>query len=157
FAPDSVAAGDSLRDVGPPVAAGDSLRLDTAEAAVAEPPAPPVVAPSGLGIPVAGVRPEDLRDTFDDARGRGRTHDALDILAPRGTPVFAAADGRVLRLFDSDQGGRTIYQLGDDGRTVYYYAHLDAYARGLAAGQRVRRGQVIGAVGDSGNAAPGNP
>jgi murein DD-endopeptidase MepM/ murein hydrolase activator NlpD len=114
------------------------------------------LAPSGLAVPVAGVRPEDLVNTFDEARGAGRRHDALDILAPRGTPVLAAADGRVLRLFTSDKGGLTIYQLGADGRTVYYYAHLDGYAEGLATGQALARGQVIGYVGDSGNAVPGN-
>ena len=95
-------------------------------------------------------------DTFEAARSEGRTHNAIDILAPRGTAVVAAAPGEVLRLFTSDKGGITVYQLGDDGRTVYYYAHLDAYAPGLAVGQRLRRGQPIGEVGDTGNAAPGN-
>jgi murein DD-endopeptidase MepM/ murein hydrolase activator NlpD len=95
-------------------------------------------------------------DTYTAARGAGRSHEAIDILAPRGTPVLAAAAGRVLRLFTSDRGGLTVYVLGTDERTVYYYAHLDGYARGLAADRRVRRGEVIGYVGDSGNAAPGN-
>ena len=156
--PTPVPATDSLRVEGPPVVAGDTARVDTAEAAVARPgvvPAPQI-APSGLVIPVAGVRPEDLLDTFDDARGQGRIHDALDVIAPRGTPVLAATDGRVLRLFESDKGGITVYQLGTDGRTVYYYAHLGRYAEGLADGQTLARGQVIGYVGDSGNAVPGN-
>ena len=162
---DSVAVGESLRTEGPPVMAGDTLRLDSTEAgagdpappvAPAQPDAPPVVVPSGLVIPVQGIEPDDLVDTFDDARGQGRVHDAIDILAPRGTPVMAATDGRILRLFTSDKGGLTIYQLGRDRRTVYYYAHLDAYAAGLAKDQTVRRGQVIGTVGDTGNAAPGN-
>jgi murein DD-endopeptidase MepM/ murein hydrolase activator NlpD len=154
--PAGPAVAESLRAEGPPVLEGDTARVDTA--AVARPDAVEALqlAPSGLALPVAGVRPEDLVDTFSDARGEDRAHDAIDILAPRGTSVLAAADGRVLRLFTSVRGGLTIYQLGTDGRTVYYYAHLDGYAEGLAAGQDVARGQVIGYVGDSGNAAPGN-
>ncbi|NNF57160.1 MAG: M23 family metallopeptidase [Rhodothermaceae bacterium] len=147
---------DTLLAVGPPVLAGDTTHVDTAEAAIAEPPAPPVVAPSGLVIPVEGIQPADLANTFDDARGQGREHDAIDIIAPHGTPVLAATDGRILRLFESERGGLTIYQLGPDSRTVYYYAHLNGYADGLAAEQPVRRGQVIGFVGDTGNAVPGN-
>jgi murein DD-endopeptidase MepM/ murein hydrolase activator NlpD len=109
-----------------------------------------------LLIPVAGIRPEQLQDTFTDARSEGRTHDAIDIIAPRGTPVLAANDGRVLRLFRSEKGGITIYQLGPDERTVYYYAHLDGYAEGLAEGRVLRRGETIAYVGDTGNATPGN-
>jgi peptidoglycan LD-endopeptidase LytH len=118
-----------------------------------EPPAP---SGSALLIPVAGVRPEQLQDTFNDARSEGRRHDAIDIIAPRGTPVLAAADGRILRLFRSDKGGITLYQLGQDEHTVYYYAHLDAYADGMAEGRVLRRGETIGYVGDTGNATPGN-
>ncbi len=77
-------------------------------------------------------------------------------MAPRGTPVLAAADGTVLKLFWSERGGNTIYQLGTDGRTVYYYAHLDRYADGLTEGRALRRGEMIGYVGDTGNAGPGN-
>lgn len=109
-----------------------------------------------LLIPVAGVRPEQLQDTFDDARSEGRVHDAIDIMAPRHTPVVATADGRVVKLFQSVKGGTTIYQLSTDERTVYYYAHLDAYADGLAEGHVARRGETIGYVGDTGNAVPGN-
>jgi murein DD-endopeptidase MepM/ murein hydrolase activator NlpD len=113
--------------------------------------------PSGLVMPVQGVRPDDLVDTYSSARGEGRSHDAIDILAPRGTPVLAASAGRVLRLFTSDRGGLTIYVLtGQDRRTVHYYAHLQSYAPGLSAGDEVAAGQVLGGVGDSGNAAPGN-
>lgn len=126
--------------------------------------APPVLPPqttpqptsSGLVIPVAGVRPDPLQNTFDDARSEGRRHDAIDIIAPRGTPVLAAADGRVLRLFQSVKGGVTLYQLGTDERTVYYYAHLDRYADGVAEGRVLRRGETIAYVGDTGNATPGN-
>jgi murein DD-endopeptidase MepM/ murein hydrolase activator NlpD len=150
-----------LPDTGaaPPTARADTVHVSPDEAGAAQPgiPPEPIETSSGLVIPVAGVRPEDLIDTYTSARGEGRTHDAIDILAPRGTAVLAASAGRVARLFNSDRGGRTIYILtGADGRTVHYYAHLQSYARGLSAGDTVRAGQVIGSVGDSGNAAPGN-
>ena len=154
--PTEPAAADSLRAEGPPVLEGDTARVDAGAAARPDTAEALQLAPSGLAIPVAGVHPEDLVDTFSDARGQDRAHDALDILAPRGTPVLAAADGRVLRLFTSVRGGLTLYQLGADGHTVYYYAHLDGYAEGLANGQALARGEVVGYVGDSGNAAPGN-
>jgi len=154
--PTGPAVAESLRAEGPPVLEGDTARVDAAAAARPDRVEALQIAPSGLAIPVAGVRPEDLVNTFDEARGEGRRHDALDILAPRGTPVLAATDGHVLRLFKSDKGGITVYQLGADGRTVYYYAHLHAYAEGLADGQPLARGEVIGYVGDTGNAAPGN-
>ena len=111
----------------------------------------------GLLIPVAGVRPEQLQDTFKDARSEGRVHDAIDIIAPRNTPVLAASDGRIVRLFQSVKGGTTLYQLAAaDEHIVLYYAHLERYADGLAAGHFARRGETIGYVGDSGNATPGN-
>jgi len=109
-----------------------------------------------LIIPVAGVRAEQLIDTFSDARSEGRTHDAIDIPAPAGTAVLAAADGEVIKLFQSERGGTTIYQLSADRKVVFYYAHLQGYANGLAAGQYVRQGQVIAYVGDTGNAGTGN-
>ena len=112
--------------------------------------------PASLLIPVAGVRAEDLLDTYSQARSEGRVHNSIDIIAPRGTPVLAAADGRVVKLFQSDKGGVTVYQRGTDGKTIYYYAHLDRYADGLAENQDLRRGDVIGYVGDTGNATPGN-
>nr|AGB85074.1 PepM [uncultured soil bacterium] len=109
-----------------------------------------------LIIPVAGVRPEQLIDTFDDARSEGRLHDAIDIAAPLGTPVLAAANGRILKLFQSDRGGTTIYQLSADQELVFYYAHLSGYAPGLVEGNEVRQGEVIAYVGDTGNAGLGN-
>ncbi len=109
-----------------------------------------------LVIPVAGVAPDDLSDTFTDARSGGRSHDAIDIHAPQGTPVIAATDGEIARLFESELGGLTIYQVADDDSTVLYYAHLDAYAPGLGEGDEVAQGTVIGYVGDTGNAAPGS-
>jgi murein DD-endopeptidase MepM/ murein hydrolase activator NlpD len=111
---------------------------------------------ASLVIPVQGVRAEELRDTYDDARDGGRTHHAIDIMARRGTPVLAAADGRVLKLRSNGLGGITVYQVGPDGRTLYYYAHLSGYARGLREGKEVRRGEVIAYVGDTGNAGRGN-
>ena len=101
--------------------------------------------------------PGQLSDTFTQSRGSDRRHDAIDILAPRGTPVLAVADGRIEKLFLSKPGGRTIYQFDPEGRVAYYYAHLDAYAPQLSEGQRVKRGQVIGYVGSTGNADPQAP
>ena len=113
---------------------------------------------SHLAVPVAGVARDALVDTFGQPRdGGARHHEAIDIMAPRGTPVLAAADGRVDRLFDSAAGGRTIYVRSIDGATMYYYAHLDAYREGLAEGQVVRRGDAIATVGATGNADPAAP
>ena len=109
-----------------------------------------------LIVPVAGVRPEQLIDTFDDARSEGRVHDAIDIIAPAGTSVLAATDGKILKLFQSERGGTTIYQLSTDEKTVYYYAHLQRYADNLTEGSFVRQGDTIAYVGDSGNAGAGN-
>jgi murein DD-endopeptidase MepM/ murein hydrolase activator NlpD len=122
--------------------------------------APPAVVgtSAGLIIPVAGIRPEQLTDTFDEARGGGtRKHEALDIMAPRGTPVIAAAAGTVEKLFHSNDGGNTIYVRSPDRKTIHYYAHLDHYADGLREGQGVQQGQVIGAVGSTGDASPDAP
>ena len=107
-------------------------------------------------IPVADIKGSQLRDTFTQARSEGRTHDAIDIMAAHNTPVLAAADGRLARFFTSERGGLTIYQLAGDGKVVFYYAHLDHYADGLQAGQQLKQGQVIGYVGDTGNAGTGN-
>ena len=109
-----------------------------------------------LIIPVAGVRPEQLLDTYADARSEGRTHDAIDIIAPAETPVLAAADGKILKLFQSDRGGTTIYQLSTSQEMVFYYAHLSHYADGLTEGSLVKQGEVIAYVGDTGNAGAGN-
>lgn len=114
--------------------------------------------PPALLVPVQGVRALDLRDTFDEGRDGGRRgHEAIDILAPRGTPVLAADDGRIVKLFLSKPGGITIYQFDPSGRLAYYYAHLERYAAGLAEGQSVRRGSVLGYVGISGNARADAP
>lgn len=116
----------------------------------------PAAATANLIVPVAGVRPDQLRDTFSDARSEGRVHDAIDIAAPSGTPVLAAADGTILKLFQSERGGTTIYQLSTDRKFVYYYAHLERYAEGLAVGHLAKQGETIAYVGDTGNAVAGN-
>ena len=116
----------------------------------------PIVQPSGLIIPVAGVSSAQLLDTFSAAREDGRVHDAIDIGAPKGTPVLAVAAGKILRLFESKAGGTTIYQLSADEKFIYYYAHLERYADGLYEGGFVVQGQTIAYVGDTGNAGAGN-
>lgn len=103
-----------------------------------------------------GVNASDLRDTFTQARSGGRRHDAIDILAPRGTPVIAAVDGTIRKLFLSRAGGLTIYEFDTAQRRVYYYAHLDRYAS-IQEGESVRRGDVIGYVGTTGNAPANTP
>jgi murein DD-endopeptidase MepM/ murein hydrolase activator NlpD len=111
-----------------------------------------------LTIPVRGVMSSHLTDMFGDARGGGaRAHQALDIMAARGTPVVAVEDGRLEKLFTSDAGGLTVYQFDPTRTYAYYYAHLDRYAEGLAEGQAIKRGQVIGYVGFTGNASPDGP
>lgn len=119
--------------------------------------APPPVTPGSLAIPVRGISAGELRRQFREQRSGGRAHYAIDIRAARGTPVLAADDGSIARLTENRLGGLTVHQLDGAKRRVYYYAHLQRYASGLAEGARVRRGQVIGYVGTSGNAPPGTP
>lgn len=108
-------------------------------------------APRAMIIPVAGIGPSGIRDMFNESRG-SRRHEAIDILAPKGTPVIATDDGIVKKLFTSKPGGLTVYQFDPDQRFCYYYAHLDRYAAGLHEGQNLRRGEVLGYVGTTGNA-----
>ena len=117
------------------------------------------VGPAGLAIPVQGIKADQLTDTFTQARAGGaRVHDAIDIMAPEGTPVFAAADGRVEKLFYSNGGGGiSAYVRSPDARWTYYYAHLQSYAPGLAEGQQLKRGQLVGRVGHTGNASAEGP
>lgn len=129
----------------------DTSRRERVAVAGAEP------SPTDLLIPVQGKSDADLTDTFIDARSEGRSHDAIDIMAAAGTPVLAVADGHVEKLFDSARGGLTIYQFEPSGRYAYYYAHLQRYADGLAEKQSIKRGQVIGYVGSTGNADPAAP
>ncbi|WP_293877174.1 MULTISPECIES: M23 family metallopeptidase [unclassified Sphingomonas] len=129
-----------------------SLRVD---AAVGEPqPAPDA---GTLAVPVAGVARGTIVDSWNDPRGGGsRGHHGTDILAPAGTPVLAAAAGRVEKLFQSGLGGTTVYIRSPDRRWIYYYAHLAGYVPELREGMSVRAGQQIGYVGDTGDAGPGN-
>lgn len=139
-----------------------SERPRDADAAARTPPGQ--TGPSGsiasgdrLAIPVRGIRPEQLADTYGDARGTDRSHNAMDIMAPTGTPVVAVSDGKLVKIFNSKAGGLTLYQFDPTETYTYYYAHLDRYAQGLAEGQLLRRGQVIGYVGSTGNADPAAP
>jgi murein DD-endopeptidase MepM/ murein hydrolase activator NlpD len=125
-------------------------------APMAASPMPPL-SPGALLLPVAGIRADQLTDTFNDTRDGTRRHEALDIMAPRGTPVLAASDGTVAKLFTSVAGGLTVYEFDPTGTYAYYYAHLDRYAPGLANGKPLKRGEVIGYVGSTGNASPDAP
>ena len=127
--------------------------------------ASPVVVPAdldtlrkeGLMIPVAGIAAKDLIDSFDDKRGGTRTHNALDIMAARNTPVVAAVSGSIVKLHNSVAGGLTIYASDPSSKFVMMYGHLDSYRPGLKEGERVARGQIIGFVGSTGNANPTAP
>ena len=109
-----------------------------------------------LLVPVVGVKREQLIDTFSDSRTEGRFHDAIDIPAAAGTPVIAAADGQIIKFWESEAGGITIYQLSADKQFVYYYAHLQRRADEIKEGEFVRKGATIAFVGDTGNAGAGN-
>lgn len=145
-------------------AAADGAAIDmSATTIMTETPGPdgetsvPVPGPSGLIIPVQGIASRSLVDTYRASRSGGRVHNAIDIMAPRGTPILAASAGTVERLHRSRLGGITIYIRSADRQWVHYYAHLDAYAPGLAVGQEIEQGQVIGTVGFTGNASPAGP
>lgn len=162
---------EAPRGGAPPAGTPPTAPAQTAPPSAQAPPpttSPPILAPPAapppadlaqrdLLLPVQGVRREDLRDTFSEARSLGRVHEAIDILAPRNTPVLAVEDGRIVKLFSSVRGGLTIYQFDPTETYCYYYAHLESYAPGLKEGTVVARGQVIGYVGTSGNAGPDNP
>lgn len=109
-----------------------------------------------LMIPVAGIKRENLQDVYTQSRSGGRVHNAIDIIAPLGTPVVAAADGEIAKFFDSQLGGITIYQWSADKKYVYYYAHLQKRADNLQEKSYVKQGTVIGYVGDTGNSGAGN-
>jgi murein DD-endopeptidase MepM/ murein hydrolase activator NlpD len=124
-----------------------------------EPPADPVheLRDRHLELPVQGATRRDLRESFSETRGSTHTHEAIDIMARRGTPVLAVEGGTIVRLFDSRPGGTTVYQFDPTGRYAYYYAHLERYADELHERDHVRRGQVLGYVGTSGNAGKDTP
>lgn len=127
-----------------------------ARPASTQPPPPGTDSPDALIVPVTGVDRSALHDMFDEVRGN-RRHEAIDIMAPRGTPVIAADDGTVKKLFTSVPGGITVYEFDLNERFCYYYAHLDRYADGLHEGQPLHRGEVLGYVGSTGNAAENAP
>ncbi|PKP91989.1 MAG: M23 family peptidase [Alphaproteobacteria bacterium HGW-Alphaproteobacteria-16] len=143
----------TIRVVEPKATTPSAPEGDVPTVAVAAAPenAPPLI------VPVAGISFAAIRSNWGEAREEGaRVHEGLDIMAPGGTPVIAAADGVVEKLFQSDAGGITLYQRSADGRWIFYYAHLAAYAPGIAEGRGVRAGQAVGYVGDTGNAGLGN-
>ena len=113
--------------------------------------------PAKLLVPVQGIAYSKLTDTFDQPRGQERHHEALDIIAPKGTPVRAVADGKVAKLFDSKAGGTTLYQFDPTEKYAYYYAHLERYADGVKEGSVLKRGDVLGYVGVTGNSDPNAP
>ena len=137
------------------------VRGSSAPMPVAAEPAlpPPILAPGArLFVPVQGVTPDQLADTYSQARDEGaRRHDAIDIPAPAGTPVRAAMAGTLEKLFTSGQGGLTLYIRSPDQRVETYYAHLNSYAPGLAEGQSIAAGQRLGTVGSTGNADAAAP
>ena len=107
----------------------------------------------GLLFPVPGVDSTRLDDSFDAPRDGGtRRHDAIDIMAPRGTPILAVQDGRILRLTNNAKGGITIYATDIEEQFVYYYAHLDRYYPNIYSGKPLMRGDTLGYVGTTGNA-----
>jgi murein DD-endopeptidase MepM/ murein hydrolase activator NlpD len=167
----------SLGNMSVAVARGPIARLtgapvDEPSNAVVEVPAPtsgktgviPTTAPEAkdlasrhLTIPVEGVPADKLVRSYHDARNGGREHEALDILAPRNTPIVAVEDGTIAKLFLSKAGGITVYQFDPRKDYAYYYAHLDRYAFGVSEGKSITRGEVIGYVGSTGNADPSSP
>ncbi len=104
-----------------------------------------------MTVPVEGVGPKQLASTWHAPRSGGRRHEGADVFAKKGTPVVSAVDGHVWRVGEDRLGGNVVWVLGE-GHTLYYYAHLDQFADGLAVGQRVRRGTTLGLVGNTGNA-----
>jgi len=157
-----------IRAAAPVIAPAESVM---AQRSLSPPPAadpialPPLDVPAieelarrGLRLPIDSMDPEPLKGAFDERRGGGtRMHEAVDILAPRNTPVHAVENGTIAKLFLSKAGGKTIYQFDPSGRFCYYYAHLERYADGIREGQRISRSDVIGYVGTSGNAPPNTP
>ena len=135
----------------------DAEALPVADPAAPAPDAAPPLPALSLIIPVEGIQAAQLSDTFTDARGDSRVHDAIDIMAPTGTPVRAVADGRIVKLFNSKPGGLTLYQFDATDTVAFYYAHLDRYADGVAEGQQVKQGDLVGYVGYTGNASPDGP
>jgi murein DD-endopeptidase MepM/ murein hydrolase activator NlpD len=148
-------ASTTRENAAPPLAA--TQQRNRTSVAVPAPAGSPTEETRRISLPLPNLEVKDIQDTFDQARGSGERHEATDILAPRGTPVLAVDSGVIRKLFLSKAGGLTIYQVDPTEKLCYYYAHLDRYAPGLTEGQKVRRGEVIGYVGTTGNADPNTP
>ena len=156
---DTAPAGSELPPISPPSSTPAAPLTNTGGSSF------PTVTPADLGtirshnllIPVQGVTADKLVDSFDDLRGGTRHHEALDIMSPRGTPVLSADDGQVLKLHNSVAGGLSIYVADPSQRYIMLYAHLDRYRPGLAAGMTVKKGELLGYVGFTGNANPAAP
>ena len=155
----SVPAAPSTKPVPPPAMPVPASTPPQTIAVVPSIGADPVAELRGrhLALPVKGSATDDIQDTFDDTRGTSRRHEAIDVIAERHTPIVAVEDGTIARLFLSDAGGITVYQFDPTSSFCYYYAHLQAYADGLKEGDRVKRGDVIGYVGTTGNAPKDTP
>jgi murein DD-endopeptidase MepM/ murein hydrolase activator NlpD len=157
-APAPVLGMDGVNPAGPPSSAPAAPLPGSESAGGAAPTAGLPLPPSQpLLLPVGGVQAAQLVDTYTQSRGEGRSHDAIDIMAPRGTPVYAVEDGHVAKLFLSKPGGITLYEFDPSERVAYYYAHLEGYADGMVEGKQLKRGELIGYVGSTGNASPTAP
>jgi murein DD-endopeptidase MepM/ murein hydrolase activator NlpD len=154
--PEPISFTQPLMPVALPVQLPDSPPVTLRAATLPIPAVLDRAASASLGMPVAGVDPRKLRSNFAQTRG-DHVHEALDIMAPRGTEVRAVAEGNVVKLFNSKPGGLTVYQFDDSGTWCYYYAHLDGYAPGLKEGMRLRKGDLLGYVGSTGDASPTAP
>jgi murein DD-endopeptidase MepM/ murein hydrolase activator NlpD len=146
----------SLLRIGEPESSTAILRNPPPAVSTPAPPPVELEKSARLTMPIAGVDPSKLHNSFAEIRD-GHRHEALDIMAPRGTPVTAVAQGNVVKLFNSKQGGLTVYQFDDSQTLCYYYAHLDRYAPGLQEGTLLRKGDVLGYVGSTGDASPNAP
>lgn len=155
--PEEIPAPPANESAARPVEPIAALEPAVLQGCVPDLPNDPELARKSLLIPVLGVVKSQLRDSFVQRRSGGRTHHAIDIMAPRNTPILAVEDGTIVKLTNNRLGGITLYQLDPTGNYAYYYAHLERYAPGLSTGQTVQRGQVIGYVGTSGNAPKSSP
>ena len=152
-----VAPDTAMQSLAPPSPTQPQPAAPAAAAAVPTGESLAPIPPGTLLVPVLGIKTEQLTDTYTQSRGAGRSHDAIDIMAPKGTPVVAVDDGKVVKLFTSARGGLTVYQFDRKEKFAYYYAHLDGYAPGVVEGKVLKRGELVGYVGSTGDANPAAP